>query len=222
MLVEASRRIFKLFFFPRRKTGYQRLAGSDQISCHSLLHPPTSPSSSFSLLSPFSVTIFLALIWYHLNQLHPELPEHLRRDSGSRYRSFTRVGQPQARKFSLGWLPGGRFELFSRADPAGEDSWEELRHIPGASLQAPTSYPTPKLTVPWPLLGLLTSCWVAYLLQAPVFWRLWQGRFSKCGLCTTRGSQGDFMGAGANTIKCDSHIFILIGVRKIKVPQTGF
>ena len=104
--------------------------------------PPASPASSSSLLlSPFSATIFLALIWYHLNQLHPELPEHLRRDSGSRYRSFTRVGQPQARKFSLGWLPGGRFELFSRADPAGEDSWEEQRHVPRASLQAHASYP---------------------------------------------------------------------------------
>lgn len=30
------------------------------------------------------------------------------------------------------------------------------------------------------------------------------------------------MGAGANTVKCDSHVFILIGVRKIKVAQTVF
>lgn len=83
-----NRPIFKLaFFFPLEKRAIWDLPA--------LTQPPATCSLSFA------VTIFLALIWYHLSRLHPELPWLWRWASGSCYRADIRVGRSQARKFSF-------------------------------------------------------------------------------------------------------------------------
>lgn len=82
-----------------RGTSYQRLACSDPTSC-GLSLPFFSHYFPGSYLIPLEPITLRSVLTFEAS-LEPR---------GSYYRVFISVGRSQARKFSLGWFPGGRLK----------------------------------------------------------------------------------------------------------------
>lgn len=181
-----------------RGTSYQRRACSDPTSCGLSLpfvshYFPGSYLIPLEPITPRSVLTFEA-------SLEPR---------GSCYRVFISVGRSQARKFSLGWFPGGRLKPL--ADPRGvEDSWEDLRYFPENQIKNSHFSPQHPSSRPCALLDCLHHTKSPSDFEPLCFGGSCYSSFSKWEAWTTRRPQGDFNGTGIDIFYFNNRVFTLI------------